>query len=311
LRGNASLTETECFEALRQFRDQVIANEMADWEPHRSILRDAMIETFVRQRFVEPDEWFEKVPGYLRQGTNPIEKTRYLDQICDIVGRLNDGENVTTRADRRGSAGFNVSIPDAGHGEFPPKVSGEPTTPPAVATIDDEYVATNFSLLGLRLDPARFYDREYESVLNSMVAFTLKHEAPIYEDVLIARVARAHGFQRSGDRIQKAVSKVVGRRYRKTQEDGRTVVWAENSPQTVLVSYRKSQSEVRSHTDTPVAELASLALPYIRVRLADDDILYRMANHFQLGRLREPTRVRFQSAINLARQVLTNGVTRT
>src|SRR5260370_34652757 len=89
------------------------------------------------------------------------------------------------------------------------------------------------------------------------------------------------------------------------ESSGRTVVWGENSPETVLVSYRKSQSEVRSHTDTPVAELASLALPYIRVRLADDDILYRMANHFQLGRLREPTRVRFQSAINLARHALT------
>src|SRR5882762_4828514 len=98
-----------------------------------------------------------------------------------------------------------------------------------------------------------------------MVALTLKHEAPIYEDVLVARIARAHGFQRSGDRIQRAVSKVVGRKYRKTQDDGRTVVWAENT--TALVSYRKSQPEVRSHTDTPVAELASLALPYIRVRL--------------------------------------------
>jgi hypothetical protein len=307
LQEKSSLTEAECFEALRQFRDQVVGNEMADWEPHRSILRDAMIETFVRQRFVEPDDWFEKVPGYLRQGTNPIEKTRYLDRICDIVGKLNDGEGVKARADRRGSAGSDGGIPDAGHGELPPKVSGEPATPPAVTTNGDEYVATNFSLLGLRLDPARFYDREYETVLNSMVALTLKHEAPIYEDVLVARIARAHGFQRSGDRIQRAVSKVVGRKYRKTQDDGRTVVWGENSPETVLVSYRKSQSEVRSHTDTPVAELASLALPYIRVRLADDDILYRMANHFQLGRLREPTRIRFQSAINLARQVLTNG----
>src|ERR1700681_3992006 len=114
----------------------------------------------------------------------------------------------------------------------------------------------------LRLDPVRFYDREYEAVLSSMVALTLKHEAPIYEDVLVARIARAHGFQRSGDRIQRAVSKVVGRKYRKTQDDGRTVVWGENSPETVLVAYRKSQSEVRSHTDTPVAELASLALPY-------------------------------------------------
>jgi hypothetical protein len=267
-----------------------------------------MIETFVRQKFVEPDDWFEKVPGYLRQGTNPIEKTRYLDRICDIVGKLSDGEGVTTRADRRGSTGFNGGIPDAGHGELPPNVNGQPATSPAVATNGAEYAATNFSLLGLRLDPARFYDREYEVVLNCMVALTLQHEAPIYEDVLVARIARAHGFQRSGDRIQRAVSKVVGRKYRKTQDDGRTVVWGEDSPETVLVSYRKSQSEVRSHVDTPVAELASLALPYIRVRLADDDILYGMANHFQLGRLRETTRARFQSAINLARRALTNGV---
>jgi hypothetical protein len=305
----SSLTEAECFEALRQFRDQVVANEMVDWEPHRSILRDAMIETFVRQRFFEPDDWFDKVPGYLRQGTNPIEKTRYIDRICDIVARLKDGESVTTRADRRDSAGSNGT--DAGHGGLARNVDGESATPHAVTTNSDEYVATNFSLLGLRLDPARFYDREYEAVLSSMVALTLKHEAPIYEDVLVARIARAHGFQRSGDRIQRAVSKVVGRKYRKTQDDGRTVVWGENSPETVLVAYRKSQSEVRSHTDTPVAELASLALPYIRVRLADDDIVNRMANHFQLGRLREPTRARFQSAINLARQVLTNGVTQT
>jgi len=224
-----------------------------------------MIETFMRQRFVEPDDWFDKVPGYLRQGTNPIEKTRYIDRICDIVARLNDGENATTRADRRGSAGSNGGIPDTGQDGLPPNVSGEPATPPAVTTNGDEYVATNFSLLGLRLDPARFYDREYEAVLNSMVALTLKHEAPIYEDVLVARIARAHGFQRSGDRIQKAVSKVVGRRCRKTQDDGRTVVWADDSTETALVSYRKSEPEVRSHTDTPVAELASLALPYIRV----------------------------------------------
>jgi hypothetical protein len=132
-----------------------------------------------------------------------------------------------------------------------PKVGVVPATPHAVAiNRGDEYVATNFSLLGLRLDPARFHDREYETVLNSMVALPLKHEAPIYEDVLVARIARAHGFQRSGDRIQRAVSKVVGRKYRKTQDDGRTVVWGENSPETVLVSYRKSNRKL-GLTPTP------------------------------------------------------------
>jgi hypothetical protein len=80
--------EAECFLALRQFRDQVIAPEMSDWEPHRSILRDAMIETFIRQRLAEADDWFDRVPGYLRQGTSPAEKRRYLDRICMIVSRI-------------------------------------------------------------------------------------------------------------------------------------------------------------------------------------------------------------------------------
>lgn len=294
LQGNMPLTEPECFEALRHFRDQVIAVEMTDWEPHRSILRDAMIETFVRQRFVEPEQWFEKVPGYLRQGTNPGEKGRYLDRICDIVSRL-AGQGAHLRVGRS-------PAPPPVQNELPlNNGGGETAVIPVVAPNGSEYVATTYSTLGVRPDPSRFYDRDYEHVLNSMVAHTLKQEAPIYEDVLIERIARAHGFQRSGDRIQRAVSRIVGRKYRKTQDDGRTVIWAENSTSAGLVPFRKSQSEVRSHTDIPVAELASLAVPYIRVRLSDDDILYRMASHFQLGRLREPTRVRFQAAVDIAR----------
>jgi len=86
--GAASFSEQDCFVALDHFRSHVIATEIADWDPNRSILRDAMIETFVRQRFADPEEWFEKVPGYLRQGTNPAEKNRYLERICEIVSRL-------------------------------------------------------------------------------------------------------------------------------------------------------------------------------------------------------------------------------
>jgi very-short-patch-repair endonuclease len=296
--GGGTLTEAECFDALRRLRDQVIAVEMADWEPHRSLLRDAMIETFVRQRFTDPDEWFDKVPGYLRQGTNPAEKGR-LERVCDIVGRLIDGTEIERRVPsvppghkaRAPDSEWGASTPDADDAE-PSKRNG------------NEYLPTNFPLLGIRPDPSRFYDREYEPVLRSMVESAVRREAPIYEDVLVDRIARAHGFQRSGDRIQKAISRVLGRKYRKTHEDGRAVIWAENSHEATPVLYRESRPEVRSHADTPIAELASLALPFIRVRLGDEDILYRMANHFQLGRLREPTRIRFQSAIDLARRSL-------
>jgi len=295
------LTEPECIETLRRLRDQVIAVEMVDWEPHRSLLREAMIETFVRQRFTDPGQWFDKVPGYLRQGTNPAEKGRYLYRVCDIVAQLND-EVASERPDEIAPPKPKQLTlnPERGRSTPDPDLAPAPSAP----RNGNHYVPTDFPLLGIRPDPSRFYDREYEPILKNMVESALKLEAPIYEDVLVVRIARAHGFQRSGDRIQNAISKVLGRRYRKTHEDGRAVIWADSSPERCLVSHRESEPEVRSHADTPIAELASLALPFIRVRLSDEDILYGMASHFQLGRLREPTRVRFQAAVDVARQFL-------
>jgi hypothetical protein len=77
---------------LREFRETVIATEMADWAPERSILREGMIETFVTMRLKDSDDWFKRVPQYQRQNTNPIEKQRYLDQICEMV-QLTENRN--------------------------------------------------------------------------------------------------------------------------------------------------------------------------------------------------------------------------
>ena len=250
LQEKSSLTEAECFEALRQFRDHVVGNEMVDWEPHRSILREAMIETFVRQRFMDPDEWFEKVPGYLRQGTNPVEKGRYLDRICEIVSRLADHSSGTAEADF--SLAGEQEKWEAKQTHLPLGFGAKPETRPNMELNGAEYVATNFSVLGLKPDASRFYDRDYEPVLSSMVAHVLKYESPIYENLLVERIARAHGFQRSGDRIQKAVGRVIGKKYRKSQDDGRTVIWGDGSSSSGLVTYRTSQPDVRSHVDVPI-----------------------------------------------------------
>ena len=299
--GAALFSEKDCLKALNHFRVHVIATEMTDWDSNRSILRDAMIETFVRQRFAEPDEWFEKVPGYLRQGTNPVEKNRYLERICEIVSRLDESHAEThsnfVRNGGHGSTHTPSGSSDSGTGSVKTR-NGESNR--------TEYSAANFSELGVRPEASRFYDHDYEAVLQRMVAHVLKLESPIYEDLLIERIARAHGFQRSGDRIQRAVAKVIGKQCRRTKDDGRTVVW-DDGQALRIVSYRNCEPDVRSHGDVPVAELASLAVPFIRVRLSDDDILYRMADHFKLGRLREPTRVRFQMAVDLAREVARTG----
>ena len=71
---------------LINLREGVIRSEVTDWTLQRSILRDAMIETFMSQKMENAEDWFKKVPTYLRQATNPNEK-KYLEEICRIVAQ--------------------------------------------------------------------------------------------------------------------------------------------------------------------------------------------------------------------------------
>jgi hypothetical protein len=140
-----------------------------------------------------------------------------------------------------------------------------------------------------------------------MIEHVIKVEAPIYEDLLIERIARAHGFQRSGEKIQTIVSRAIHRKFPRTDDDGRRVIWSENAKTAEPFPYREGAADIRPHTDIPVAELASLALPFVRLVKNDDDALYSMADHFKLGRLRDATRCRFQKAIELARAIVAQG----
>jgi len=93
--GSASsrpLTAFQVAEALREFRNTVIALEMDKWVEHRSILREAMIETLIAQRVTDPEDWFVKIPQFQRSATNAVEKSRYFETICEIVARLDERE---------------------------------------------------------------------------------------------------------------------------------------------------------------------------------------------------------------------------
>ena len=88
LEGTGKLTSAQAVAALETYRDTVIAPASENWEPERSLLRPAMIETFVKQRITDPDQWYTHVPQFLRQGTNGAEKKRYLEDICGLLERL-------------------------------------------------------------------------------------------------------------------------------------------------------------------------------------------------------------------------------
>jgi very-short-patch-repair endonuclease len=58
------LSKDEARLALEAFRKNVIEVELPEAVPHRSILRESMIECFLGARFDDPDDWLSRIPMY-------------------------------------------------------------------------------------------------------------------------------------------------------------------------------------------------------------------------------------------------------
>jgi hypothetical protein len=155
--------------------------------------------------------------------------------------------------------------------------------------------------IGLTPRPDLFYEPRYTPLLRKMVAYVIEVEGPIYHDVLVTRIARAHGFQRNGGSIQTLVLAAVDRCFPRTNEDGREVFWKTGSRTDFPVPCRSGSKDIRAHGDIPIIELAGFAGPFVRLRMNDEQVLRKMAEHFELGRIRDAARARFQRAIVLAR----------
>ena len=48
------------------------------------------------------------------------------------------------------------------------------------------------------VDPDRFYDDDYRSTITEMISLELVTSGPLRQDKLVQRIARLHGYQRSG-----------------------------------------------------------------------------------------------------------------
>jgi very-short-patch-repair endonuclease len=154
-------------------------------------------------------------------------------------------------------------------------------------------------------DPGKFYEHVYRSRLRPMIARVIAVEGPIYEDVLVQRIARAHGFGRAASRIREIVLRDVASHVARTLEGNRVVYWPEESDPSATAVFRNCTEGVRDHSDIPIAELASLADSFHRPDADTEETVRSMALYFNLARLREATRERFEEAVIVAKNAAT------
>ncbi|MCB1996399.1 MAG: DUF3320 domain-containing protein [Burkholderiaceae bacterium] len=151
-----------------------------------------------------------------------------------------------------------------------------------------------------QVDAAIFFDPGYEEILLAMVRHVVEIEGPILDAVLARKIARAHGFARTGSRIQERVEQRAAGEFAVTEEDGvGTFYWPKHVEPGSAVPYRAPLEEGASRgvEEICLQELRSLARQIRDLGLAGEDAVIAMARELGLQRLRAASRGRLEKAL--------------
>ena len=146
-----------------------------------------------------------------------------------------------------------------------------------------------------------FFDSGYDTVLLAMIAHVVSVEGPVLDAVLARRIARAHGWQRTGSRIQERVNALAAKSHRTTDEDVGTFYWAAaRGPEFPMAFRRAADESARTVDEICMPELVELARAVLVGGKSGSDAVVTMARELGLQRLRAANRGRFEKAMQLA-----------
>ena len=163
--------------------------------------------------------------------------------------------------------------------------------------LEKGFVEADLRDVGVAFDPDAFFSPSYEQQLRRMVEYVTAVEGPVLDSVLARRIARAHGWQRTGARIQERVNTVARSVLQTTSEDVGTFFWAANQRTDAPVAFRGGSEDGRSVDEICMAELVSLAKDVAASGSTGDAAVIAMARKLRLQRVGAAGRGRFERAL--------------
>ena len=143
-----------------------------------------------------------------------------------------------------------------------------------------------------------FFNKTYDKVLLPMINHVVEVEGPVLDAVLARRIARAHGWQRTGARIHERVVGLAALSHRGTSEEVGTFFWPSGlEPGAVIAFRRAADDSARSVDEVCLPELIALARGVLSGGLTTEAAVVAMARELGLQRLRAASRARFEAAI--------------
>lgn len=161
------------------------------------------------------------------------------------------------------------------------------------------YRQTNLSSFSARLRPAAFQESAYDPVLQDIIRAVLEAEAPILDKALVDRVARIHGFKRSGRLIRERVLALARRRYHFRADPDPKIgdfVWMSVDDPARWNTFRVpavQDGDSRVIEEIPIEEIAVAARS-----VRGDDLPMVIAHVFGVRRLTATSRTRLELVVH-------------
>lgn len=163
------------------------------------------------------------------------------------------------------------------------------------------YQVADLSSFTAVIASARFHQDDYDTTLAEIISHILTHEAPLLEDALVQKIARAHGFQKAGRLIRERVLDLVDRHHHvRADRLGGQFVWLDAGAPSQWCKHRQSPSAETARGIEAIAyeELRAAAL----ATAGGDDRALEIARSFGLRRLSPQGRERLERMLELFRE---------
>jgi hypothetical protein len=135
-----------------------------------------------------------------------------------------------------------------------------------------------------------------------MVEQIVGRDGPIRDTVLARKIARVHGWQRTGARIQERVSAIAFSCLKHTEEDVGVFFWANDRGPEAAIVFSGDMDAGRNVDEICMAELVSLAKLVLAEGKGGDGAVVAMAKRLGMHHVRAASRGRIESALEAAQQ---------
>ncbi|WP_179402700.1 DUF3320 domain-containing protein [Burkholderia guangdongensis] len=189
------------------------------------------------------------------------------------------------------------SKPAASADESPVTYARAESTPISVQRDESIFVEVDLTISDHERDPDLFFAHTYDERLLAMITSVVNVEGPVRDEILARRIARAHGWSRTGSRILNRVVDLASKHFDIEAEEVGLFIWPKVVGDKASFAFRSPlPGNTRPVDEVSIAELRALAAKLQAEGHDEESGLNTMSRELGLLRLRAASRERLERA---------------